>query len=272
MDKRRGFTLVELLVVIGIIAVLMAMLMPALEAARQRAMDTMCTSNLKNIGLCVIMYMDENEGAIVWAGQDRLNRECNRWLWFDPATGRLMSNRHDDAYWGVNYYDYAKDIKIFGCPAYKYVTFSTQYPGWDPTLLNEAAYGLNAYSTNRNISDIRKPSSFVFCTDHVEPRVDDNSDDMFFNDGTPSGWNLERHRPGSRGTQERMAQYRGIFRHAVKYDDDFKTGGKASILWLDGHVTWLWETFGVSNPTPSSNPQQPTIYGETVPMWWWTGQ
>ena len=270
MDKRRAFTLVELLVVIGIIAILMAMLLPALEAARQRAMDVLCTSNLRQVGLCVLMYMDDNEGAIIYAGDHRLDRKCNRWFWDDPVTGLPMKNTDNLAYWGINYREYAKKKEIFGCPAFKDVAFSTMYPGQDPQLINKAAYGLNAYSTNKNISEIRKPSSFVFCTDHVEPRVDDNENDMFFNNGTPSGWNLTRHRPG--GTPDRMAQYRGIFRHAIKFNDDYRTGGKANILWLDGHVTWLWETFGVSNPSPSSNPLQPTIYGEDVPKWWYTGQ
>ena len=275
MYKRRGFTLIELLVVIAIIALLMAMLIPALEAARQRALDLLCTSNLRQIGLCVLMYMDDNEGAIIEVGpsmQGSGDRWCNRWLWFYDGTNIPMPNTEDDAYWGVNYRDYTKSRKIFGCPAFKSVFAETQYLGWDAELFNEAAFGVNAHNTRKNVSEVRKPSSNVFCTDHVEPRVDDNTDDMFFNDGTPGGWNLERHRPGSGGTPERMAQYRGIFRHAIKFNDEFSTGGKANILWLDGHVTWLWETFGVSNPSPSSNPRQPTINGEDVPMWWYTGQ
>jgi len=252
MDKRRAFTLIELLVVIAIVALLMAMLLPALEAARQRAMDAMCTSNLRQVGLCVLLYMDDNEGAIIYAGDDRGDRKCNRWFWDDPATGRPMPNTEPLAYWGVNYRDYAKKTEIFGCPAFKDVAFSTMYPGQEPQLLNKAAYGLNAYSTNKNISEIRKPSSFVFCTDHVEPRDDDYERDLFHNTG-PGTMNLTDFRPG--GNAVRMAQYRGIFRHAIKFDDEFRTGGKANILWLDGHVTWLWET-----------------NGDDVPEWWYTGQ
>jgi prepilin-type N-terminal cleavage/methylation domain-containing protein/prepilin-type processing-associated H-X9-DG protein len=62
--RRRGFTLVELLVVIGIIAVLIGILLPTLNRARESARNAQCLSNLRQLGLGCVMYMNQHHGLL----------------------------------------------------------------------------------------------------------------------------------------------------------------------------------------------------------------
>ena len=72
MKKSKGFTLIELLVVIAIIAVLMAILMPALNRVREQGKRGVCLSHLRQIQMSWIMYADENDGRIVNATPVRI--------------------------------------------------------------------------------------------------------------------------------------------------------------------------------------------------------
>jgi len=65
VKKRTGFTLIELLVVISVIAILMAILMPALKRAREQGQRAVCVSTVKQLTLCWVMYADDNDDRLV---------------------------------------------------------------------------------------------------------------------------------------------------------------------------------------------------------------
>src|SRR5210317_1700537 len=89
MNKHGGFTLIELLVVIAIIAILMAILMPALNRVREQGKRMVCLGNLKQMGLAWIMYADENDGKLVngaigFSDQDTgWGKHVNELAWID---------------------------------------------------------------------------------------------------------------------------------------------------------------------------------------------
>jgi len=96
---RRGFTLIELLVVIAIIAILASILFPVFARAREKARQTSCLSNMKQIGLATQMYAEDYD-------------ECLPLYDYDTGTDVWI-------YWMQEIHPYVKNTQVFECPSHK---------------------------------------------------------------------------------------------------------------------------------------------------------
>ena len=118
LSSRKHFTLIELLVVIAIIAILAAMLLPALSAARESARTALCLSNLKTIGLCHTMYMDDSNDYVIPSFRKNTKYTATaHW----PATLSGIDTQHnypESAPYGIVYpKNNKRDGSTFSCPS-----------------------------------------------------------------------------------------------------------------------------------------------------------
>src|SRR5580698_2124107 len=91
--KREGFTLVELLVVIGIIALLVSILLPSLNRARESAKQTQCLSNLRQLGMAFVMYANENQQKLPYYAPNNMLR-ADDWVYWEtnPPGNRSLQD------------------------------------------------------------------------------------------------------------------------------------------------------------------------------------
>jgi prepilin-type N-terminal cleavage/methylation domain-containing protein/prepilin-type processing-associated H-X9-DG protein len=147
---RRGFTLIELLVVIAIIAILAAILFPVFARAREKARQTSCLSNVKQLSLGMLMYAQDFD--------ERMPRcDCNSYSY--------------GTCWAINPQPYVKNAQVFRCPSdsspYPLVPGAENPCGGGrppmPTYFDrvDISYGYNLSQQGTLLADIQEPASML---------------------------------------------------------------------------------------------------------------
>ena len=152
--RRPGFTLIELLVVIAIIAILAAILFPVFAKAREKARQSSCSSNEKQIALALIQYAQDYDELFA---SRTIGANCNAALRYGGSAMHAAL-------------PYIKNIQVFQCPSRRNLgNYCGNMAAWARAILPASAYEVNCMAHGLAYADIKRVSELFLMGESAGP-------------------------------------------------------------------------------------------------------
>jgi prepilin-type N-terminal cleavage/methylation domain-containing protein len=173
---KKAFTLIELLVVIAIIAILMAILMPALRAAKDHARRIHCVANVKTLSLGWFMYKDEYDDNLV-RGHTGTTWQSDDWA-HSAESRQTLEQKLQAIRTGALFPFVGKTVEVYRCPADQRLKNPTQFCYRSFSIANGAngetgyPYPPRDHVPAKKYSDIIRPATKYVFVEDIDPRGD----------------------------------------------------------------------------------------------------
>jgi len=166
---RRGLTLVELLIVVGVISLLMTLSLPALMRVRNQAQGTVCTQNLKTLSLAWLLYKDDNDDRVV-GGQ--VGKFAHDWVQGPTGVGPILERKKEGIRQGALFRYTGNNVGVYRCPAdeRKLVPGQVAYRSYSISGGANGEGWQNSYVQVEKYSDIHQPAGTHVFLEEADPR------------------------------------------------------------------------------------------------------